>query len=70
MDSTIQALNKKYPVGTVLRSVDGYDYRIRSEWSKEADVYGAWARNEKKNSSIWLLHSEVIDFDSTVVYES
>ena len=70
MDAAIQALNKKYPIGSEVLSVDGYNYRIKSEWSKEADVYGAWARNQTKNSSIWILHSEVVDFDSTVVYES
>ena len=68
--AVMQSLNKKYPVGSRVLLVDGYEYRIKSEWTKEAEVYGAWAKSEIKNSTIWITQPEVIDMDSIVIYES
>lgn len=59
-DAVIKELNRKYGIGREVKAHDGNDYVIHGPWQKEKDLYGAWARSEKLNRTIWITHGEIM----------
>lgn len=59
MEAVIKQLNEKYPIGSEVKNWEGITYKIQSYWSKEAEYFGAWARSELKNSTIWIMLGEI-----------